>query len=299
MKRVLLVLILFLLAASTAQASTFSPTWINHEFDMFARNDVFPQIDGWNYNDPARTIINVAHAIPYGTTVIEQYYYGSGNVINTRFNCSQTLYTITNCNLHVDSGNVSSDDAWSAIGFGDVRVYASILTDENGTTGFGLSATNSVLQYEFTPYTSVISLPALASSPIKSLHGQSGSKIELAVETVAYSDFGEYVHIITPTAQQKFDGTEQGLSDTITGLIYYFSIPLNYPILLVAFLEIFALMFALSGKNMKAWWQKYIDIHTQVFSFIADHSTIFLYFIAIILVIDMGNRLLSVLGWHP
>jgi hypothetical protein len=58
-------------------------------------------------------------------------------------------------------------------------------------------------------------------------------------------------------------------------------------------------MFALSGKNMKAWWQKYIDIHTQVFSFIADHSTIFLYFIAIILVIDMGNRLLSVLGWHP
>lgn len=296
MKRILLILILFILTAGAAQA-TFTPTWGELELQMYAKNDIFNQIDGWTYNDPARTIINVAHSIPYGTTVIEQYYY-STTIINTRFDCSQILYTITNCNLHVDSGNKSSDDAWSAIGFGGVKVYASILTDENGTTGFGLSASNSVIQYSWTPYTSVIPLPALASSPIKSLHGQSGSKIDLIVETVEYSDFGEYVSFVNTSAQQGFDISAKGFTDTISGMGYILMIPLNHPILLIAFIEIFALMASLNSKDMMGWWRKYIGMHTRVFDYISNHINTFMYLFAAAASIAIGNGVISLLGWH-
>ncbi len=296
MKRIHLLLLFCVLLIAQPVSAEFNSRLGYYGLPKDAISTNFRQVSSYSFTEPGSAIVQVWHSIPYGT-IINEYYDLGGYQINARFHCENTWFTTT-CNYHLSGGGQSSDvnESWVKIGvLGFENIDTTIANDNNGTIWFAIAQHAFIDNYGM-ENNARITFPALNSVPITSLRGTASAPIQLTVQTLVLDEYSTFVssdRLNQSKVEANARDTIAGIQTLVMGIVGIITLVSDHPILIFAYLEIFALMFSLNSKDMVQWWKNFIKIHSSIVEFIFNNAQAVIGALAVVFVVGGVAKLLG------
>lgn len=279
MRYLIMALLLIFLSSIPSANAEFNDILAQGGLPRDAVNHQLTQTNSYTFTEPDSAIVQVQHTAKFGIVVEETYYLQGGSVISSRYYCTNS-FVQTNCNFYVSNGVVSSNVNYSYISLGltgVTEVDTSIVHDVNGTIFFGVGERDFVripLGYNSSSEYALITFDALQNAAITSMRGTASSQIDITIQTLTIEEYSNYVGGLISKSDRDEAGakTIAEVQNIVMSIVDILKLLFDNPILVVAYIETFILLFSLQSRNVAQWWKKFIGFHGSILDFIFNNA---------------------------